>query len=62
MVDAATQFRKNGYNDEDAAQLALVASQKRDEYMATYIKNRVNCWKPKPNWHGNQQPRLYCNI
>ena len=27
MVDATKQFRKNGYNDEDAAQLALVASQ-----------------------------------
>lgn len=26
MVDAATQFRKNGYNDQDAAQLAVVAS------------------------------------
>lgn len=26
MVDAATQFRKNGFNDEDAAQLAVVAS------------------------------------
>lgn len=27
MVESATQFRKNGYNDQDAAQLALVASQ-----------------------------------
>lgn len=26
MVESATSFRKNGYNDEDAAQLAVVAS------------------------------------
>lgn len=26
MVDAATQFRKNGFNDEDAAQLGQVAA------------------------------------
>ena len=47
MVEAATEFRKNGFNDEDAAQLAQVATWIQVEYMATYIKNRVNCWKPK---------------
>ena len=26
MVEAATEFRKNGFNDEDAAQLAQVAT------------------------------------
>lgn len=26
MVEAATQFRKNSFNDEDSAQLALVAT------------------------------------
>ena len=26
MVNSATEFRKNGFNDEDAAQLAVVAS------------------------------------
>lgn len=26
MLDAAVQFRKNGFNDEDAAQLGLVAA------------------------------------
>ena len=27
MVEAATEFRKNGFNDEDAANLALIATQ-----------------------------------
>ena len=27
MVDSAVQFRKNGYNDEDAATLGLLAAQ-----------------------------------
>ena len=26
MVDAATEFRKNGFNDEDSAQLAQIAT------------------------------------
>ena len=26
MVDASTEFRKNGFNDEDAAQLGQVAA------------------------------------
>ena len=26
MVESATEFRKNGFNDEDAAQLGLIAS------------------------------------
>ena len=26
MIDAATSFRKNGFNDQDAAQLAKIAT------------------------------------
>ena len=26
MIDAATEFRKNSFNDEDAAELALIAT------------------------------------
>ena len=38
MVDAATQFRKNGYNDEDATQLALVASREKGRIYGNIYK------------------------
>lgn len=53
MVEAATEFRKNGFNDEDAAQLGQIATWIQVEYMATYIKNRVNCWKESKGKHYN---------
>lgn len=37
MVESATEFRKNGFNDEDAAQLGQVAAWVQVGYMVTYI-------------------------
>lgn len=37
MIEAATEFRKNGFNDEDAAQLGQIATWIQVEYMVTYI-------------------------
>ena len=37
MLDSATEFRKNGFNDEDAAQLGQIAAWIQVEYMVTYI-------------------------
>lgn len=47
MVEAATEVKKSGFNEEDSMKLARVASWIQDEYVAIHIKNRVNCWKPK---------------
>lgn len=46
MVDAATEFAKAGFDPDQALELGRIASRYLLDYVETYKKNRVNCWKP----------------